>query len=75
MRKIAQDIAHVFRKTKIQKSVSLINDHDLDAVGFEDALLEIIDYPAGCTDDDVRALAQYLGLLVVINTSDDLGRA
>ena len=74
MGELAQDIAHVFGETEIQKAVSLIYNNNFDARGFEDALLEIINDSAGSADNYIGTLAQRFSLLVVINTAKDLGQ-
>jgi hypothetical protein len=75
MGEFPQDVTHIFCEAEVKKTVSLIDDYDLNSIGFEDALLEIINDSSGGTNDDVRPSSKDFGLLLVIDAANDLGQA
>ncbi len=75
VRQFAKDKTHIPRKPEIEQAVGFVDDYHLDSGGFEDALFEIVDDATGCADDHIDTLFQGLGLLLIINTADDLGEA
>src|SRR5574337_174882 len=64
-----QKEAKIFNETHIEHPVGLVHDQNLDLRELVDALLEVINEPTGCPDEDIHVLLERVTLFLVVNSS------
>ncbi len=72
MRQLAENEAHVLFEAEIEQPVGFVDDQELDVLGLEYPLLEVVYNSARSADDDVGSLLKPLGLLSVVDAADHL---
>ena len=72
---VAFDLKHVREKTHGQHPVGFVEDEHFEGIQREGAPEQVIEDPAGCADDDVRAALERVHLRAVAHPAIDRDRA
>ena len=68
---LGDDLAHAWQEAHVEHAVRLVDDEHLDGAEMADALVDEVDEPAWCRDEDVAAPCERSLLGFVARPSDD----